>query len=414
MRTSIFALFFLISICVFSQNMWILKPTTTTENITDIDYVGLGVWYASMEAGLILKSTNDGENWQVQTTPVTQHIWSIDFVDMNTGWAVGNDGQIIKTTNGGLNWVIQAIGAYPRFNEVGFLNYSTGFAVGDDGVINKTTNGGAIWFLQMSSTTNDLYGISFSQLSGGGGAIVGANGTILRTTDVGGAWTNISSGTASLYDVIFRSSAGYAVGVEGGNDIIKKSTNAGFSWNTITADFPYMAVDIFFNDESVGWVVGNNGYIAKTTNGGVSWVNQTTFWTQNLWGVRFINQNTGIAVGSAGYVLKTTNGGEPIGIKQISMEIPSDFSLSQNYPNPFNPLTKIHFNIPPLEGGSGRITSLLIYDILGREVSTLVNKQLQPGTYEVSWDGSKFSSGVYFYRLTAGNYSVIKKMMLIK
>jgi len=108
-----------------------------------------------------------------------------------------------------------------------------------------------------------------------------------------------------------------------------------------------------------------------------------------------------------------------IGINQISTEVPKYFSLSQNYPNPFNPTTKIKFSIPspsPLERG---VVRLVIYDALGREVQTLVNEQLQPGTYEVEFpapagDGSNFSSGIYYYTLSSGDYIESKKMVLIK
>jgi hypothetical protein len=104
----------------------------------------------------------------------------------------------------------------------------------------------------------------------------------------------------------------------------------------------------------------------------------------------------------------------PIGIKSMSTEIPDKFSLYQNYPNPFNPVTKIKFDIPPSKGARGMITQLINYDILGREISTLVNEQLNPGTYEVEWDASNYPSGVYFYKLTTSNYTETRKMVLMK
>ncbi len=123
-----------------------------------------------------------------------------------------------------------------------------------------------------------------------------------------------------------------------------------------------------------------------------------------------------------------------VGIKIISNQMPEKFSLSQNYPNPFNPATKIKFEIartplnPPfVKGGEVRsrgFITLVIYDVLGREITTLVNEQLQPGTYEVEWpacrngssgrNASTYPSGVYFYKLQAGNYSETKKMLMIK
>jgi hypothetical protein len=90
-------------------------------------------------------------------------------------------------------------------------------------------------------------------------------------------------------------------------------------------------------------------------------------------------------------------------------ETPVSYNLSQNYPNPFNPATKINFSIP-----KGEFVSLKVYDILGREVSTLVNKQMTVGTYSIDFDASKLSSGVYFYRLDAGSFTQTKKMIVQK
>jgi hypothetical protein len=99
----------------------------------------------------------------------------------------------------------------------------------------------------------------------------------------------------------------------------------------------------------------------------------------------------------------------PIGIVSNHNEIPERFSLYQNYPNPFNPSTKVRFEIPEL-----RFVKLVIYDILGKEVSTLVNEELKPGSYEVEWSASNYPSGVYFYKLITENFKLTKRMILIK
>lgn len=96
-------------------------------------------------------------------------------------------------------------------------------------------------------------------------------------------------------------------------------------------------------------------------------------------------------------------------IEKNNNSIPTQFALKQNYPNPFNPTTEIEFDVP--EKGRAK---LLVYDVTGREVATLLNKELAPGTYKATFDASRLSSGVYFYRLTVGNYSAVKKMMLIR
>ena len=104
----------------------------------------------------------------------------------------------------------------------------------------------------------------------------------------------------------------------------------------------------------------------------------------------------------------------PIGIENEQHPIPVDLVLYQNYPNPFNPITRIRFDIPLNQHRTTNNLQLVIYDILGREIGTLANEQLKPGSYEVEFGGTNYSSGVYFCKLVAGNVSQTKKMVLIK
>ncbi|HWA07794.1 MAG TPA: endonuclease [Ignavibacteria bacterium] len=101
--------------------------------------------------------------------------------------------------------------------------------------------------------------------------------------------------------------------------------------------------------------------------------------------------------------------GQVNGITPVSGEIPRSYDLSQNYPNPFNPVTNIKFSVP--ETG---FVKLAVYDIMGREVNTLVSQNLKPGVYLADWDASMMTSGVYFYKITAGRFSETKRMILVK
>ena len=103
-----------------------------------------------------------------------------------------------------------------------------------------------------------------------------------------------------------------------------------------------------------------------------------------------------------------------VGIKQISNKVPDIFSLSQNYPNPFNPETKIRFDIPSVGTRYIVPVKLVVCDELGREIATLINKQLNSGTYEVEWDGANYPSGVYFYKLISADFTETRKMVLVK
>jgi hypothetical protein len=88
---------------------------------------------------------------------------------------------------------------------------------------------------------------------------------------------------------------------------------------------------------------------------------------------------------------------------------PLSFELLQNYPNPFNPSTMINFTL-----SQRSFVTLKIFNVLGKEIATLINSQKEPGTYIVNFNAGKLSNGVYFYKLTAGNYSSVKKMILMK
>lgn len=97
------------------------------------------------------------------------------------------------------------------------------------------------------------------------------------------------------------------------------------------------------------------------------------------------------------------------GITPVNNEIPANYSLQQNYPNPFNPTTSFEFKIA--ETG---LVKLSVYDALGREIETIVNKTLTAGTYKAEWNATKYPSGIYFYRIEAGNFSEVRKMTLVK
>ena len=110
------------------------------------------------------------------------------------------------------------------------------------------------------------------------------------------------------------------------------------------------------------------------------------------------------------YIVTEGQGIVVVGVDESDDFVPKEFQLSQNYPNPFNPTTKIRYSLPVSE-----FVTLKVHDILGREVTTLVNGEKGPGNHEVTFDGSRLAStGVYFYRMTAGNFSQIHKMVLIK
>ena len=142
-----------------------------------------------------------------------------------------------------------------------------------------------------------------------------------------------------------------------------------------------------------------------TINNGLT---RNNTWTVRVWMV-FDKDSAGFSTLDARGKLVVIGG-----INQIGTTIPDKYSLYQNYPNPFNPVTKIRFSIPRWRGVGGWNTTLRVFDISGREIRTLVNESLAPGTYETTFDGSALSSGTYFYKLTSGNFSQTKRLTLLK
>jgi hypothetical protein len=101
-------------------------------------------------------------------------------------------------------------------------------------------------------------------------------------------------------------------------------------------------------------------------------------------------------------------------VVQTKPVLPNKFVLEQNYPNPFNPSTTIKYEIPDQVRNDNVNVSIKVYDVLGREIATLVNKQQKPGNYEVEFDATELTSGIYFYRMRAGEFVQTKKMLLMK
>src|SRR5690606_26695504 len=229
---------------------------------------------------------------------------------------------------------------------------------------------------------------------------------IKRTTDAGLNWFYYS-GTGRqrikfsrvFTDTMFLSSVdGY----------VAKTTNLGLNWTEHQTGISDDVNDIFFSNNQTGYCVGSDGGIVKTTNGGVNWIIQNSGTTRSLNEIWFSNEDTGFIAGDSGLLLVTHNGGVT-SLNQSYGYIPENFILHQNYPNPFNPATKIKFDLP-----KAGLVSLKIYNLLGQEVSELVNQNLNAGVYEYSFDGGGLPSGVYFCRLEGNGFIETKRMMLVK
>lgn len=411
MKTFIFILLITFaSSSLFSQQGWLPQVSGTANNLNSIYFISETTGFTVGNSGTILKTTNSGINWIPQTVS-SSTLYSVFFIDASTGWTVGTNGTlgtIFKSTNSGINWNSQNSGIPDTLFSVCFTTVNSGYISGAGGRILKTINGGTNWNVVISGTTNYLYCINFPASSvSSTGFISGSAGTILKTQNQGNNWTLYTAGTNSLYGIFFPDIVnGFTVGNMG---TIFHTINGGVNWILQTSPAAIKLASVYFVSSNMGWAVGNNGFIINTQNSGTLWTVQPTTTTDNLNSVFFTNSLTGWAAGANGRILHTTNGGF-VPVEKRSSKVPNEYRLYQNYPNPFNPVTKIKFEI-----SEERVVSLKFYDVLGKEVATLINEELNPGMYEVKWDGSNFTSGIYFYQLiTDGNVIDTKKLVLMK
>lgn len=397
-------------------NSWTDLSEGIYNDIIKLQLLGSNIVLAGCKKGMVIKSTNSGQNWNIIFTGDSADINSIHFPDSINGYIVNHSGKILKTTNEGLNWY--NVNTYNNIYDpqsVIFLNDRTGW-IGDQSIISKTTNGGLSWNNFILANMSWVYDICFVNSTTGWASGFG----IVKTTNGGQSWFNQLSGNAGFFIKLCVISENKLLCIKEetfSRNFIYKSTNGGLNW--VQSYFTSNQLeDICFKD-SLNIIVAGSKYTAtvltsdfliKSTDGGETWNQLYIISNEHMWKTSaFKNQILWLG-GNGGAILKSTNfGGNPIGVQILSNQVPLSFSLHQNYPNPFNPVTKIKFGIPNQSNAN-----IIIYDLLGREVATLVNEQLQPSTYEVDWDATGFASGVYFYSLVTKDFVETKRMVLLK
>ena len=397
------------------ESNWISVSSGFSNGMNDVDFFNSNTGFALRNKYFhdnnsgIIKTTNGGYNWIFYPIGTTNNLKAMSFVNESTGFVVSwhsSSNTIFRTSNGGVNWSGMNPGVNASLEDVHFNNPNTGFVVGGIYIF-KSTNSGTTWTQQIISSS--LRSISFT--SADTGYVVSETGAVIKTTNCGLNWVikNTLNYGLSCMSFINNNTGWVGAGLK-----IYKTTNGGDNWQLQNTFSPGGITSISMVDENIGYVVNSIGTIYYTYSSGLNWEIQKSYTGAWLTTVDFINQNTGWIVGYDGVILHTTTGGLSA-LTSLNNEIPIDYSLSQNYPNPFNPVTNIKFDIPKL--GMVKIT---VFDLLGREVTNLINQQLQPGSYTVDWDASNYPSGVYFYKIIVGDntnnevYIESKKMVLVK
>lgn len=434
----------------------------------------MGMTLLSQETNWGSQKSKCGERgWCVQESGVMQSLRDVSFVDTLNGWTVGYHGTILHTSDGGNNWEVQYCADTIELSTIGFRNNTEGWAGGDKGepwyteaVLLYTTDAGSTWIEEKGNKTliqNWIADISIPDSTGGfyleryrysmfpnaeaaicniftglcemsWCATIGSYGYKMHFIDSLHAWylTNLNwrgTGLSSLC-YLFSTTAGpeslklidsFSVYIEdldfvdslqgwmvGDTGTILHTEDAGATWVSQISGVTNAFYGIDFVDSSNGWVVGSGGVILRTRDGGEHWTIESSPVSSTLYQVCFVDTSHGWAVGSGGTILCYSS---LIGLQETETE--SKPSL-KNYPNPFAHITIIKYSIPRSEE-----VSLKIYDISGRLVRNLVNREEKVGLHVVRWNrgdnqGHNVASGVYFAKLTAGEDTASRKLVIVR
>jgi photosystem II stability/assembly factor-like uncharacterized protein len=393
---------------------WVRQPSGLTTSLNTVSTVNQNVGWIGGNGGVVLRTINGGVNWSnVTGSPIgTADVYAICGIDANTCLVSTSPSAtfVYRTSNGGVNWtqVFTQTGGF--MDDIKFQNASTGFMYGDPvgsrWSLWKSTNGGVNWdstglYLPQAGTEA---GWNNAMWLSGNNLWFGTNNTrVYKSTNFGSAWTfGTTTGSANSYSVAFNSNIGFT-----GQSAILKSTNAGDNYAAVT--LPGTGTAYSFNG------VLDRFWYCRTSN---------IYWSSDNganFAVQFADTGTyqAMSLKLDGNIIRgwavTSNGriamyNEIIsGIANNQNNIPENYSLMQNYPNPFNPSTKISFSLPK----AGNV-SLVVYDLLGREVATLFNEFTTAGNHTIDFNASSLSSGVYLYKIQAGDFTDTRKMVLVK
>jgi hypothetical protein len=380
------------------NDVWTILDTSTVQ-LTDMFFTGASTGYVVGYGGLILKTTNGGLNWRTLNSGIGQDLWRIYFVNQLTGYIVGTNGLILKTTTGGeAPYTISGTVRYQDNNQPVSSGYVKAIRYDEQtqNVITVDSTGiqsnGTYMLIHCPPIPVDIMAFQDDE----------EDASYVPTYYVSTIyWENAASVTADT------NLTGIDIGVYRINNIRDNKHIGGTVYRAGNKDLSVLKDAIIYariGNEYKGYSI--TGYpgtyqIDSLSSGSYELIaNRMGYYSA----VRPFVLTT-FSVDTIDFVLNSLL----VSIEPNGQIIPEKFFLSQNYPNPFNPTTKIKFGLPIQSHAK-----LTVYDVLGREVWVLVNEELKAGEYNVEWNATILASGIYFYRLEADNYSVTRKMVLIK
>ncbi|QQS35016.1 MAG: T9SS type A sorting domain-containing protein [Ignavibacteriales bacterium] len=426
----------------------------SAKNNTEI-FIG-GYDYSNGGKSLIYKCDNQGNNLEEKYSSIGSIINDISFVDANNGIAVGGQGTIVRTTDGGNSWAEHSSIINEELNTIKF-GTQLGFIGGANGLLLRSTDSGNNWVQIPLNINKEIKSILFYSLTTIW--LVGKDGLIMRSEDAGISWSQVNASSEYDFNSIVMMSPIH-IGIYGrkkidNSPLIMETHDGGNSWVFIGTPVQLESINFVYPNGSNAWAAGDKGtilysshwftpvemssFIAVYSNGSVqlNWSTASELNNQGFEIERSTNKTDWIKIGfkegqgttteQQNYSYTDDVNGINISklyyrLKQMDYDgsyeftdivevtvAPLKFSLSQNYPNPFNPSTNISWQSPV-----GSHQTLKVYDVLGREVATLVNEYRDAGSYEVEFDASQLASGVYYYQLRTEKFSETKKMMVVK
>ncbi|MDO9549067.1 MAG: T9SS type A sorting domain-containing protein [Candidatus Marinimicrobia bacterium] len=367
--------------------------------------------------GIILSTKDGGANWTEQFTG-TDYSWfnCIDFQDSLHGWAAGLY-CLYKTSNGGKDWTqvpdslfeFEMYTGLSDIQSVSFRDTSFGIIVGTESMIAVTSDGGATWNCSTVIPENGFIDSVYTgTILSDAKACVSGNGGVAISADMGRTWS-VTHDEYRSYIKCYFINDGYGWVLSRDSQILhtKDYGNTWMDYGQIFQDDMINAVDISFTDSLSGWVITNQGIVWETHDGGINWESATISQDTALTAISAVPNKSVYVINSANNLYKsnrtTSVQGGYVGLN------PEYYRLYYNYPNPFNPVTTIQYALP-----QAAHVQLSIYNLNGHLVEKLIDEQKTPGYYSVQWNATRYSSGVYLYRITAGQFTDVKKCILLK
>ena len=405
---------------LYGQENWFSQNSGTTENLNDVAFVDSLTGWAVGNNGVIVATTNGGNDWQLQECDTHAQLESVCFVDKDNGWIAGYDGTVLKTVNGGNRWEKINFPQTGRLYSNHFISPDTGWVSGESEYIYKTVNAGESWQKQVTDANTEyilrfhsIYFINSKIGWAAGGNYYYTSGRLYKTEDGGENWEWIFLGTNIVFDINFADkNMGWLVTCGGcgddGTTSIYQTNNMGRSWTEqfFLKKFSTFT-SVFAVNQKIAWVTGWFGKIYYTENGGESWYLQNTNIKNCLSSIYFTSEKIGWAVGENGIILKSVTGGITT-VKNQDHTSVQKFHLLQNYPNPFNPTTSLQYHLQQNDH-----VKLVIYNQNGQLVQTLVDEFQKAGSHKILWDAGDLASGIYFYQIITNKFTETKKMLLL-